>query len=221
MNAPRGYPLCAYTTLVADGTLCPLFLTMKQKIPPEVHFIYPEDHLKIERVNTPKKEMPGEVGVMKYLEYHESLDSFQEGDILITDNERSFNTPKVLEKMLNMGILKLNFPVGMGHLMNPCDNEFHNEMKKRYYLKLSDLDSMKAPLSYRIEAIYDAYYDAKEESVQKYFVHNGILGTEDPTLVSKRLLNKGIYPAKKFENFHKAQIEKYRLWKLQNPNVLI
>jgi hypothetical protein len=79
-----------------------------------------------------KGERRGEEGVIAAFEYQKARGSFSKGDVVISDNEASFDTELMKEFVADMGVTKLNFPVGLGHLLDPCDNEFHSEEKSRY-----------------------------------------------------------------------------------------
>jgi hypothetical protein len=70
--------------------------------------------------------------VIAAFEYQKARGSFSKGDVVISDNEASFDTELMKDFVADLGVTKLNFPVGLGHLLDPCDNEFHSEEKSRY-----------------------------------------------------------------------------------------
>jgi hypothetical protein len=119
-----------YTFLVGNGTLLPLYLECREAF--EDNFKYEDCRVEYLPKTKNKKERRGEEGTIAALEYQKKLSSFSVGDVLISDNERAFDTELVRELLNDMGVLKLNFPIGLGHLLDPCDNEMHSEQKTRY-----------------------------------------------------------------------------------------
>jgi len=154
----------------------------------------------------------GERGYTAFLEKLCSLKSLIRNDLLLTDNEKSFQTDNVLDFLKSKGIIKGFYPPSFGHLMDPCDNSFHASMKMRYW-HLVDAETPPINIVRRIELLHKAYYSEKEESIVKYFEKCGILGNEEPEIVINRLINEGLYPRKRFKNLHKHQLETYVDWK--------
>lgn len=201
-----------YTLLIGNGTLGPLFLETRQPFKDDFEL----RDCRIEYVKPTKnknKDRRGEEGVIAFLEFQKNMKTYSKGDILITDNERAFDTELILDLLEDMGVEKLNFPLGLGHLMNPCDNEFQSEDKSRYYNIIAGLNIMEMDLKKKCEAIHGAYYGGKEESIINYFHKCGILGNEDPEEIAKKLLGESIYGSPKFQEEHEEQIEAYHNWK--------
>lgn len=202
-----------FTLLVGNGTVAPLFLVIRK--PSIIDFELEE--CRVEYIKPTKKlsERRGEEAVVAFLEYHKMMKTFSPGDVLISDNEKAFDTELVKDLLEEMGILKLNFPIGLGHLTDPCDQEFHSEEKTRYYSILSGMDLSRMTLQAKCEAIHGAYYGGKEESIVHYFSRCGILGNREPNELAVKLLGEGIYPAPKFKDLHNQQIVEFNQWLLQ------
>lgn len=218
-NPSRGIPVTAYTLLVGNGTVGPLYLETKEKFSFEdvrlsedsqVSYLRPTD----KKAKKKKDDIGrGEEGMLSFLAFHKKRKTYSPGDIIITDNEKSFNTELVRLEMNFMGIEKLNFPIGLGHLMNPCDNEFHSEVKRRYYGYIKRLNATNITLTERLNLVEAAYFKTEESSILKYFRHCGILGNEDTEAIASRLLNSCLYPAKKFQLIHETQKNVYLNWR--------
>jgi hypothetical protein len=117
-----------------------------------------------------------------------------------------------------MGVMKLNFPPGLGHLTDPCDNNFHSEDKNRYYNIISGLNLSELGFKDKCESIHSAYFNGKEDSIINYFFRCGILGDEDPKEIGRRLLSEGFYPSSKFTEVHDRQLREYNNWKLDSDS---
>lgn len=203
-----------FTLLVANGTVGPQFLMIRKPVAIDFHL----KDCRIEYVQSTKKKSDrrGEEGVVGFLEYHKKLKTFKEGDVLITDNEACFDTDLVTDMLEEMGIEKLNFPTGLGHLCDPCDNEFHADQKNRYYSLVAGLNSSTMNLQTKCEAIHSTYYSVGEASIRNYFLRCGILSNESAEAIATKLLGQGIYPSTKFYKIHKEQLEAHAYWALQH-----
>lgn len=73
------------------------------------------------------------------------------------DNEAAENASEVDEYCNSLGVIVLNFPPYLGHLLNLCDNRVHATVQK-------NLDNMQAkfahPFSPTLEEKYSAFIDA-------------------------------------------------------------
>jgi hypothetical protein len=160
----------------------------------------------------------GEEGVIAFLEFHKKEKTFSPGDVLLSDHENAFDTPNVRAILEDMGVRKMNFPNGLGHLTDPCDNDFHSEEKARYHSIIAGLDLSTLTLKQKVEAIHGAYFGGSEASITNYFHHCGLLGSERPEEVAKKLLGEGIYASPKFQELHESQLEAYRNWRLDDSS---
>jgi hypothetical protein len=206
-----------FTLLVANGTVAPQFLVVRQ----EVKIDFELEDCEIQYIPTTKsrKERRGEEGVLAFLEYHEKLKTFKPGDVLISDHENAFDTEAVRDKLAAMGVAKLNFPNGLGHLTDPCDNEFHSVQKNRYYSIIAGLDIAQLSFQSKIEAMHSSYYAVGEDAVRNYFLRCGILSDEKPENLAKKLLGECIYVSEGFAEFHREQGLAYANWRLNPDNI--
>lgn len=208
----RGFPDTVYTILVANGTLAPIYIESKEKF--SNHLQLPKNEGHIEYLPPKGVKRRGEHGVIACMEYQKSVKTFSKGDILISDAEAAFDTEDVRDFLASMGVTKLTFPKGLGHLMNPCDNEFHAEVKKRYYQLLAGLQTSTTKLDKetKFNFIKDAYYGGSEASIVSYFKLTGILGDEEPEHVMQRLLNLGVSLEGTESEIHQSQADAYVSW---------
>jgi len=110
------------------------------------------------------------------------------------------------------------FPVGLGNLMNPCDNNFHSVFKRYYYRALEGLDHVSKQTKFYLAE--EAYFKVKEDTITNYFRHCGLLGTKDPNHIVQELLREGVYPRRRFLKLHLKQLKSYLCWKGLNPKAL-
>jgi len=112
------------------------------------------------------------------------------------DRERALFTQQVRYDAALHGVEILEFPPGLGHLMNPCDNYFHSYFKARYWNRVAQAQGPKPfTFMHKVALIEGAYYDMKELSIVHVFKHCGLIGDEDPAAVIDRLLAEGTsYP---------------------------
>jgi hypothetical protein len=106
----------------------------------------------------------------------------------------------------------MNYPPYMGHLLDPCDNNFHSEERRRANELIA---SVGGPISgpKKMEILLEAYESGSEESIRNYFQRVGLLGDEPAAAVVSRLVSEGTLRARsKFQAFHKEQLEQF-LWK--------
>lgn len=118
-----------YTFLVGNGTVLPLYLQVRESFVDS--FCLENCRVDYVKKAKSKKDRRGEEGILAALEFQKKMKSFSPGDVIISDNEPSFNTDLVKDFLNALGVQKLNFPIGLGHLCDPCDNEFHSEQKTR------------------------------------------------------------------------------------------
>ena len=85
--------LTVYSTLVADGTLGPLFIETKKPFPIEVMERLPRETY-VEYVPA-KSARRGERGTIAYLEKSFSQKTYVDRDMILSDNESSFKTELV------------------------------------------------------------------------------------------------------------------------------
>jgi hypothetical protein len=138
--------------------------------------------------------------------------------LVFLDNERAMNVKEVRDLLADRGVTVMNYPPYMGHLMDPCDNNFHSEERRRAEELLAAVDG---PISgpKKMEILLKAYENGAESSIRKYFHRVGLLGDEAPEIVVARLVNEGTVKARsKFVQFHQEQLEQF-LWKCRLEDI--
>lgn len=207
-KSSRGQPLCMYSFLVADGTLGPLYLETSTK----KHLLtgIKSDYAYIVHTKINEKRR-GETGFFRFLKTCLEDNYLNRGDVLLTDNEASFKTPKIRKFLSRRGIILIPFPSYLNHLMNPCDNYFHASVKRRYWSLIDRLNRMN--FSQKVDAIREAFFSEKESTIIAYFKNCGIIGGKNSSDVVKSLFSEGLFPAQKFRSLHIVQLDKYIEWK--------
>lgn len=203
-----------YSLIVSDGTTGPIFLTTDKKfndnieMPPECYIEYIPATKKI-------SERRGERGMLAFLEKSISDTTLVPGDLLLSDNEASFKTQLVEDKLYENRIQHLFFPTYLGHLMNPCDSFYHSSIKARYwkYVGQEEEEGVSLSVEKMVKLIHRSVAEEKEESIQHYFEHCGITGSKSPEKSMKKLLSQGLHPTKKFHNLHLQQLKSFIDWR--------
>jgi len=128
------------------------------------------------------------------------------------DNEASFKTEWVRDFFASKGILVKYFPVGLGNLMNPCDNNFHSVFKRYFYHLLDGYQS--ADKSEKISLAVTAYFKVKETSIKHFFEHAGLINSSvSAETIVHSLLSEGIAPKQRFIPIHNQQLNAYIEWR--------
>lgn len=149
---------------------------------------------------------PGNFSTETYWDLLRDVD-FGDQSLLLMDNLRSHHSLQMTEDMKSAGVKVLYFPSHGGALLNPCDNSFHAELKARYFRKdRNDHGSM-------LDAIREAIFETKEESILHYWSHCGFCCSEDPRQVVQRLIAEGYAPNS--DSYHSEHTEmglQYDVW---------
>lgn len=119
----------------------------------------------------------------------------------------------------SLGIHRLYFPTQLGHLLDPCDNEFHAAVHRHNW---GIVDTYRNPtMIQQIKAIHKSYRSVDESTIRSYFNRCGITGTEAPKDVLEKLYHEGVYPSKKFRNMHNYQLNTFIQWKWQGRKTVL
>ena len=110
----RGVGIVTFTTMIANGTLAPLFMITKMRFLEQYQFSDPtKAYLEYIPPTKHRNDRRGERGIVAYLEYHQRLKTFKRGDVLISDSEFAMDTELVRDILADMGVIKLTLPRGM------------------------------------------------------------------------------------------------------------
>lgn len=154
----------------------------------------------------PDKEKRGTRMAVAWLEDAISSRVLNRGDLLLTDNEKSFLTEPFEDLLEANGILHLTYPTYLGCKLDPCDNAFHAHVRADYAKRI--LGSPASGLAERLFALFHAYKNIPETAVRNYFRHCGLLGNP-PADTMYKLLNEGNMVARKFRDIHTRQLIAY------------
>src|SRR6185503_949667 len=86
-----GPPIHVYSSLVGDGSMGPFYAVIVRKRP--LARVIPEEDGKVTLL--PQQKRRGEHSVLAFLEEMMSRGTLQPGDVLVTDNEKSWKTEDV------------------------------------------------------------------------------------------------------------------------------
>jgi hypothetical protein len=111
----------------------------------------------------------------------------QDEPLLLMDNHFSHHHPLFIDTLESLTVNPLYFPPKCGSLLSPLDNSFHAELQKRYFAK------PRRSHEEQIRSMIQAYFEISEDSIQKYWVHCGILSKTPPSRTAARLLSEGYF----------------------------
>lgn len=115
--------------------------------------------------------------------------------------------------------MRMYYPAQLGHLLDPCDNEFHATVHINYWNIVDQFK--KVSLLKQIQAINNAYFNVREHTIRSYFIKCGITSTEGPAKVLNKLFREGVYPAKKFRHKHEKQLNSYIQWRWNGKKSIV
>lgn len=131
----------------------------------------------------------------------------QDEPYIFHDNGPEFTATKVCQDFDQLGIRNMPIPAPGGSIINPCDNSFIHDLKQRFYKKerRSHADAIKA--------MFEAYYEATETSVQNYFGHCCLTGALPTRHYIGWLMKEGFRPSQQHWDFHQTCRDRYLAWK--------
>ncbi len=203
MNQPTyDYIDLMYTALVADGSqLPPVIFTNDPNVPQHVEGTQVASVIYIPTLSsTPSANITTcwLDTVSEYLEDEPHLIHDSGGEFVSKVSQAAFR---------DIDIHSHQIPAAGGAYLNPCDNNFHHNMKQHYYAK-----------RYRTHAemlrgMIDAYYEVADKNIQHYFKHTRIIGKIVTKHHIAHLLSEGYHPGKAHEEVHLRCIGAYAAWK--------
>jgi hypothetical protein len=142
------------------------------------------------------------------------LDEYLEDEpYLFHDNGPEFISQKVQEDFQLKGIRDMPIPAPGGSVINPCDNSFIHDLKQRFYKK------NRRTHADAIKAMFEAYYETTEESIQNYFGHCCLTGALPTRRYLGWLMKEGFRPSQQHWEFHEQCHTRYLAWK-KNTHLL-
>ena len=179
-----GPPIHVYSSLVGDGSMGPFYAVIIRKRP--LARVIPEDDGKVTLL--PQQKRRGERSVLAFLEEMIRRGTLQHGDVLVTDNERSWKTVDVRSHIHHHHLSHLFYPKKLGARLDPCDNSFHATFRKRYEGRV--LQEIDVDLARRIQLLNEEYHATPTEAVLGCIRHCGLFEA-DPEHVMAELLLEG------------------------------
>lgn len=220
MPNPFRYVDCCWTCLNGDGTVGDLVVeTRRQDVS---HLSLPHMSIRTIPPGDPRKGR-GRRSTMYFLTHQIETGELSKGDhcphrchilpsfilfLVFLDNESAINVLDAKKLLANHNVALHNYVTYLGHLCDPCDNNFHSGLRARVNSELALHVNITGPQKMRI--LHDAYFAASEASIRGYFAKVGLIGNEPPREVISRLVNESMDKlADKFNNRHKDDLEQY------------
>lgn len=191
-----------YTGLVADGSqIPPVIFTNDPNVPEDVEGR--EDAFVV--------YIPGLTSTPSQDTTHRWLDKIQDyiGDDphIIHDSGGEFAGAKIQKEFKDFDISTYTIPGAGGAYLNPCDNNFHHDMKAHYFAirRQTHAEALKAMI--------DSYFEVPDVHIQNYFQHTKIIA-QLPTRDSiKRLISEGYRAGDAHKEEFTNCYNRYLAWK--------
>jgi hypothetical protein len=191
-----------YTTLCADGSqLPPVIFTNDKNVPEGVEgrddtfVVYIPDLSSTPSANTTIRWLDK---IRPYV-----LDDPH----LIHDAGSEFNAKASQTEFEMLNIKSHKIPSTGGACFNPCDNNFHHDMKQRYYQK------QRLTHAAMLKAMIDTYFEVPEENIRNYMKHYRIIGKVMERRHVLKLLSERYRPGPAHEELHQKLKDAYAAWK--------
>jgi hypothetical protein len=192
-----------YTALVADGSqIPPVIFTSDPNLPAGVEGR--EDAFIIHIPNLSSN--PSADTTLRWIDAIQ--DYISDDPHLIHDSGKEFTARASQEKLEELGVSTHKVPASGGAFLNPCDNNFHHDMKHHYYS-----NKQRTTHADMLKAMIDSYFAVKESNIKHYFQHTRITGLPMTNGHIQRLLGEGYHPGKGHEDVHEKCIGAYKAWK--------
>lgn len=222
ITCDRGEANELWTTLCANGVKGPFYVqTTSNK--PEIHnaFDYEKDYayvnyVQIERnPKTKKKVRPGEKGMLHYLNFMiNEAQFFNQGDIILSDGEKCFDTPLVQQYLLQYNITHFVIEPSVLHqLISPCDNNLHSILKLGYYRRLSKGNHQNFSVVQKLRLAKECWDEISNETVANLFHKCGLSSSApDKRSVVMNLILEGMSALGKNNQLHRKNLLSYLQW---------
>lgn len=203
-----GSPDIVYSFLRADGQHP--FLYIQTSDPNTPLDIFPKSAGKVVYLPSKMKKR-GEEGFKLFLHTLVNQKLLFENDVIFSDGERSFKTVDITARFEALGIKHITFPSNLHHLLNPCDNNYHSILQRRYYQNLSNSTSTKLCHSEKLMKALYAHNSISNDTIISLFRHCGLTSPLSAERIVYQLTNESIYEKEGLQN-RKQQIECYNKW---------
>jgi hypothetical protein len=197
-----------YTALVADGSqIPPVIFTNDLNVPAGVEGRNDAFVIYVPTLTT----TPSANVTLRWLD---TISDYTDDEPhMIHDSGNEFTAREVQNHCGESFITTHRIPAAGGAFLNPCDNNFHHDMKHHYYRK---------PHNTHVEmlrAMIDAYYEVPDQNIRHYFEHCRIVGKLLTRRYTQKLLSEGYCPGRNHEELHEQCRNTYRAWK-KNVRIL-
>lgn len=191
-----------YTALCADGSQIPaVVFTNDPNLPANLEGDSDAKVLYVPGLSS----SPSTNTTLRWLDEMEEF--LQASTHLIHDSGGEFSSKEAKARFHDVGITTHQIPAAGGAFLNPCDNNFHHDMKQHFYQRprKSHADMLRAMLY--------AYAAVKDQNINHYFQHTGIIGNPVTLEHITKLLSEGYHPGKGHEEEHELCLKSYNAWK--------
>lgn len=191
-----------FTTLVGDGCTGRFFALLKTNR--QLPKILPPKRATVAVIT--KKARRGESGALAWLEDSLHYGMLKDGDILLVDAERCWQTQLMRDKLSESNIQCLVYPKALGAIMDPCDNAFHAWLRYAYAKNLAGKGG--AGLEEKLRALFHGWSQSSETAIRGFMAHCGITAGQ-PKEVIRKLLAEGYNYKREWRDLHADQLAAY------------
>lgn len=185
--------------ICADGSCLPPAICTDDKKCPKITF----EHGSVIKVGSSRG---GSVDSVRRL--FDTLKPYLEDEpYILMDDLKAHSNPLVKDMLEEQGATVMIFPKGTGKLLDPVDNSFNSPLKTHYY------QYPKSTHTEMLTAIYNSYYKATEESIQRYWYHIGYTSHQKLDTIVKNLALQGYCKGAISEDVQKNCVQMYEKWK--------
>lgn len=191
-----------YTALVADGSQIPaVIFTSDPNVPEGIEGDVPGFIVHIPNLSsTPSGDI-----TERWLDV--VGDYLDDEPHLIHDAGGEFSSKKITEKFQEKGIIDHKIPGAGGAFLNPCDNNFHHDMKHHFYAKTRRTHND------MLVAMLQSYSEVPDENIVNYFTHCKLTTTNATRRQVSTLISEGYRPGRNHEEMHERCQNAYAAWK--------
>jgi hypothetical protein len=157
-------------------------------------------------VYQPSMKGPGSLSTEAWWNIVGQLD-FPEGGVVMVDHLRGHFSKTLQQEMQDLDVALLHYPKFSGALLDPCDNSWFADLKRRYYRKDRTTHGL------MIQAIREAVYETDESSLKHYWHHCGYTSEVDSKMVIASLAGEGFEINSRYNDDFTRMKKIYRVWK--------
>jgi len=191
-----------YTGLVADGSqLPPVVFTSDPHVPEGTEGRHDAKIIYLPTLSS----NPSADTTLRWFDIVKNY--LEDNPHVIHDSGGEFTAMGVQSELVEHDVTTHKIPGAGGAFLNPCDNNFHHDMKHHYYRKERNTHAT------MLRSMLDAYFDVPDKNIQHYFTHCQITTRRLEKRNIVRLIIEGYRPGRHHEELHEKCRDAYLAWK--------